>query len=53
MFDFTEKITDIQFSVKIPGLCQSCEASIRDNKGKLFYEAVDNWLRNSFLSATT
>ena len=53
LFDFTEKITDIQFSVNDPGLCQPCKASIRDNKGKLFFEAVNAWLQNSFLSVTT
>lgn len=53
LFDLARELTDIRFSVDAPRLCQSCEVSIRMNKGPQFYAAVNDWLRNSLPPVTT
>jgi hypothetical protein len=50
LFDFTQELRDIQFSVKDNPMpfCGKCRNRIEQDKGSQFLNSIIEWIRNSF-----
>jgi hypothetical protein len=50
LFDFTQELRDIEFSVKenpMP-ICGQCQKIIEKDKGEQFFNSIVEWIKSSF-----